>query len=342
MFRRRAIQFCVSLVIGGACLWFAFRDVELQEAKDAVSRIPAWVYLVHVASLVAQFLLRSLRWSLQVRGQTGSMPPYRDAMAINAVSFAGLFLLPFRLGEFIRPYLCAQRGYMRKTTALAQSAVERVIDGLVTTVFFAVVLLLLDGRNLPVEIRYAGWLGLLVFGGASLVLALGVRAREASMRFWTRWIGLISTGLAERLVSTLRSFLDGVASLSPAAFLGYFGLTVTYWLLNGASMGLMMWSMGMNVGLVAAYFTLCFLVISVMLPAPPGNVGNFHAFTKWALLLMGVAEGPAVAFAVVLHICQVSTLVAGASFFLARGDISFARLKEATRGGADGGPAANP
>lgn len=342
MIRRRAIQFIVSLLVGGACLWLAFRDVDFDDATQAVSRIPAWVYLVHIASLVAQFLMRCLRWSLQVRGQLGKMPRYLDAMAINAVSFAGLFLLPFRLGEFIRPYLCAQRGYMRKTTALAQSAVERVIDGLVTTVFFAVVLLLLEEQNLPPEIRYAGWLGLLVFGGASVVLALGVQAREASERFWNRWIGLISTGLAERLVGTLRSFLDGIASLGPGPFLGYLVLTVGYWLLNGASMGLIMWSMGMNVGLVAAYFTLCFLVISVMLPAPPGNVGNFHAFTKWALLLMGVAEGPAVAFAVILHICQVCTLVAGASFFLARGDVSFARLKEATREGSGAEAGAKP
>lgn len=333
MLRRRAIQLTLSLAIGGACLWLAFRDVKLDEAQQAISRIPIWVYFVYIAGLILQFFMRTLRWSLQVRGQTGALPPFRDAMAINAVSFAAVFLMPFRLGEFIRPYLSAQRGYMRKTTALAQSAVERVVDGLVTTVFFAAVLLLLDDTTLPPEVTYAGWFGLLVFGGASVVLALGVRSRAASERFWRKWLGLFSTKLADRLVAMLQSFLDGIASLDRAsAFGGYIGLTVAYWLLNGASIWLVMWAMGFGVGLVAAYFTLCFLVISVMLPAPPGNVGNFHAFTKWALVLMGVAEAPAVAFAVVLHVCQVLTLAAGAAYFILRGDIRFERLREAARG----------
>lgn len=329
--RGRILQLVVSVIFGGAGLWLAFRDVPLEEARASIARVPVWVHLCYLISLAVQFVLRSLRWSMQVRAQSDTAVPVRDSLAINAVSFAAVFLIPFRLGELVRPYLGAQRGYMRKSTGLAHSAVERIVDGLVTTAFFALVLVLLGEQQLPDEVRYAGWLGLLVFGGASLVLVIAFWFREASERFWFKLIGLLHAKLAEKLVGMLRAFLDGVACFdSVRGFGGYLLLTVVYWVLNGLAMWLVLWGMGIHAGPLAAYFTLCFLVISVMLPAPPGNVGNFHAFAKWALTLLGVAEGPALAYAILLHGWQVVALVLWAGFFVLRGDISWARVREAT------------
>lgn len=338
MSKSRVLQLLVSVAIGAGCLWLAFRDVPLDEAKTAIARVPWWVHGVYVLSLFAQFVLRSLRWSIQVQGQAGRAPSLKDSLAINAVSFAAVFLIPFRLGELVRPYLGAQRGLMRKSTGLAHSAVERILDGLVTTAFFALVLVLLGEHKLPDEVRYAGWLGLLIFGGASVVLALAFWSREASERFWRKLIGLLHKGLADKLVGMLGAFLDGVACFrSLGAFFGYVALTVVYWLMNGAAMWVVLWGMGTGAGPLVAYFALCFLVISVMLPAPPGNVGNFHAFAKWALTLLGVAEGPALAYAIILHAWQVATLLVWAGVFVLRGDVSLAKVREATSGEEDPG-----
>lgn len=333
MTRARQVQLWGSVLAGALCLWFAFRDVPFAETSESIRRVPIWVYATYLLAMVLQFVLRSLRWSVQARGQSGRQPSLRESLAINGVSFAAVFFLPFRLGELVRPYLGAQRGWMRKTTGIAHSAVERIVDGLVTTAFFAVVLLWLGDRQLPPEVAYAGWAALFVFGGASLVLGLGLVARRRSQQFWLRALSLIHRGLAQRLVAMLEAFLDGVAALSsPTDFARYLGFSVAYWVLNGLSMWLILWGMGIDAGPAAAFFTLCFLVIGVMLPAPPGNVGNFHAFAKWALTLLGVAEAPALAYAVVLHAGHVVALLVWSAFFLLRGDISVAGLKEATRG----------
>lgn len=341
MTRGRLIQLLVSVVIGAACLWLAFRDVPLGEARTAIARVPWWVHVAYLLSMFVQFVLRSLRWSIQVHGQSGRAPPLRDSLAINAVSFAAVFLIPFRLGELVRPYLGAQRGLMRKSTGLAHSAVERILDGLVTTAFFALVLVLLGEHELPDEVRYAGWLGLLVFGGASVVLGLAFWSREASERFWGRLISLLHKGLADKLVGMLGAFLDGLACFRTlGGFLGYVALTVVYWLFNGLAMWLVLWGLGVDASPLVAYFALCFLVISVMLPAPPGNVGNFHAFAKWALTLLGIAEGPALAYAIILHAWQVVALLLWAGVFVLRGDVSLDKVREATHDELDEDPVA--
>jgi glycosyltransferase 2 family protein len=334
MSRARTLQLTVSLVVGGVCLWLAFKDVDFGEAGAALGRVPWWGHVAYAASLVGQMWIRTLRWTIQVEGLAGRKPPLKDSLAINAVGFASVFLIPFRLGELVRPYLVKQRGYMSTTAGLATSAVERILDGLVTTACFALVLMLLGDRGLPREVTLGGWGALAIFGGASVVLLVGYRYRQASERFWLRTIGFVHEGLASKLVSLLSAFLDGLACFrSWGAFLAYLAYTVVFWLVNGASMWLILHLMGTGVGLLAAYFTLCFLVIGVMMPAPPGNVGNFHAFAKLGLVLLGVAEGAALAFAVVIHAWQVVTLVAWAGVFVLRGDISLARVREATHAG---------
>lgn len=340
MSRARTIQLLVSLVIGGACLWLAFRNVDLAEARTAIARVPWWGHLGYAASLIVQMWLRSLRWAIQVEGMSGRRPPLKDTLAINAVGFASVFLIPFRLGELVRPYLSKQRGYMSTTAGIANSAVERILDGLVTVAFFAVVLVLLGDRGLPEWVALGGWAGAALFGGASVVLALGYVYREPSERFWRKLIGVVHQGLADKLVGLLAKFLDGLACFqSWGAFLGYLGYTVVYWLLNGAAMWGVLALMGSDAGLLGAYFTLCFLVIGVMMPAPPGNVGNFHAFAKLGLVLLGVAEGQALAFAIVIHAWQVVTLILWAGWFVVRGDVSLQRVREATQASDADAPA---
>jgi glycosyltransferase 2 family protein len=336
MTRARTLQLSVSLAVGGVCLWLAFRSVNFVEAGAAISRVPWWGHGAYLLALVFQFWVRSVRWALQAEGLAGKKPPLKDSLAINAIGFAAVFLLPLRLGEFVRPYLLAQRGYMSNSAGLATTAVERIIDGLVTTGCFAVVLVLLGDRQLPDEVKLGGWAALGFFGGVSVVLAVAYRFRKASERFWMRAIGLVHEGLARRLVAMLGSFLDGLRCFrSPGAFAGYLLYTLLFWLVNGASMYLMLHLMGSGASLLAAYFTLCFLVIGVMMPAPPGNVGNFHAFAKLGLVLLGIAENTAIAFAIVIHAWQVVGLVLWAGLFVLRGEVSLARVREATQAGEE-------
>lgn len=334
-FRQVANIALVSL-IGTAALWFVFRDVELGEVVEALAVVPAWAVLLHLLLAGAQVLLRTLRWMLQLEGLSGRRPALREGLALSVVSFAAVFLLPFRLGEFVRPQLAAQRGYAPRSAGLAHSALERVVDGLVTTALFGVVLLLLRDRGLPVELWLAGFVALAVFGSAIVILLIAARYRAASEGFWLRAIGWIHEGLAHRCVGLLGSFLEGIRCFrTRSAWLRYLAYSVCFWLLNGLGMWVLLVCMAPDAGLLVAYFALCFVVLGVMLPAPPGNVGNYHAFMKLGLTTLGVTETTATAYAVLSHGISVLSLVLLALGFVLSGDVSWKGVREATLEGED-------
>jgi uncharacterized protein (TIRG00374 family) len=328
----RTGQLLLSLIIGGVCLFLAFRNAPLGETWSEIKQVPFHFHAMYLSLILVQFVVRSKRWAVQAEGICGKAIGLREAVGINAVAFAAVFLLPFRLGEFVRPYILSQRKIMSVSEGLANSVVERVIDGLVTTAFFAVVLVLLRGQNLPNYVTSAGWLGLLVFGSASCFLVLAYLWRK-----WTLgWLQLITEKihpqLAKMAVGVVERFLAGLDCFkSKTALFNYFALSIVFWLINGFGVWLMVRGLGIEQGVLLGYFTVSFMVIAVMIPAPPGNIGNFHFFTKEALVLLGVAQSTALAAAVILHAWQVIILVVWAGGFILIGDVSLARVREATR-----------
>jgi hypothetical protein len=306
----RIRQLVISVVVGAVCLWFAFRGVKdgaegealsLEAIVDATLRVPAWSWGVFFALFIVQCLLRVERWRLQVRGLTTRMPGWRDSLTINGVAFAAVFFLPFRLGEFLRPNLCARRGIMSASSGLAATALERVIDGLVATAMFGV-LLLFSPFQWPAWVRAGGVSALVFFAGAVVGLVGAMLARDLTLGLLRRMVGIVSTGLAERLASMVGGFLDGLRCFrGPADIAAYVALSVLYWVLNAFGTAAIVIGVAPEASVLAGFVCLCFLVIGVMLPAPPGNVGNFHAFAKLGLTVSGVATLPAVVSAVLLH-----------------------------------------
>jgi glycosyltransferase 2 family protein len=330
--RGRATQLMISLIVGGGCLYLAFRNAPLEETWAEIKRVPLIYHAVYLFFVYVQFVLRSKRWAIQAEGISGRAIGLREAVGINAVAFAAVFLLPFRLGEFVRPYLVSQRKIMSVSAGLANSVVERVVDGLLTTGFFAVVLVLLRGRDLPSYVTTAGWMGLALFGGATLFFALAFRWRNLSLGILKRITEKIHPKLAKFAVGVVESFLDGLDCFkSTGALAGYLLLSAAYWLLNGFGVWIMLQGLGADQELLAGYFAVSFMVIAVMIPAPPGNIGNFHFFTKEALVLLGVAQSTALAAAVILHSWQIVALFFWAGGFILIGDVSLARIRDATQ-----------
>jgi uncharacterized protein (TIRG00374 family) len=321
---RRALQLLLSLVVGALCLWFAFRGMTggAGTVDALVAQLRSFspeAALQSFGLFVVMAVLRTERWRLQVRGLTGVSPSWRDALSINAVAFAAVFLLPFRLGEFVRPNLCAQRGIMSASAGMAATALERILDGLVTTALFGV-LLLWSPAHFPPEVRMGGLLALVVFGGAVVFLAVAFRVRAPTLALVRRVASVVSGGLADKLTTMVGGFLDGLACFRGAGDVAsYIGLSVVYWVLNGLSVHVVVASLVPGTSPFAGFLCMCFLVIGVMLPAPPGNVGNFHAFARLGLVAAGVPAVAAVAAGVIVHALTVGAIVLWAALFVLSG-----------------------
>jgi hypothetical protein len=266
---------------------------------------------------------------------------------VGAVGFMAVFIFPLRLGEFVRPYLIAERGRIRMSEAMATIVVERVFDGLMTSLLLFLVLRFLPTEHSEsyAELRAGSYIALAVFVGALLVLALTYWRRDWTVRMIRRFVGRVLPGIAERIIGILEAFLRGLSILpdwrNVAAFVG---ITSVYWVVNGLGLWLFARGFGLHVPLVAAYAMMASIVVGMMIPNSPANVGSFWFFLLKPLELYGLGAGnvQAIVYALGVWAIQTAQLLVFAGWFLVRGQVSVKSVWQMTAGHGGEPPAERP
>lgn len=276
--------------------------------------VPAWAVPAYLATLVVYFFARAGRFWFLVRplGRIG-FP------ALLQVAFAGflwILLLPWRLGEFVRPQLLAQvaddpEHPIGFPQALGAVAVERVVDGLIVCAMFFAATALLPVPEMPG--LYAACVGAAtLFGGALLVLL--------ALAVWPQFVGSVlraSLGrvaprLADRLAELARGISRGLVALpSPRWLLLFLAATLVYWAANALGMWVLARACGLGLGPAESIVVLAVLNLTLLVPGPPAHVGTFQlgVLTGLALFLEPAAvSSRGVVYAFYLYVCQVGLI----------------------------------
>lgn len=307
-----ALKWTVGLAVGVAFTWLTARNWPLDRlfsghlsVDDDASGVLAVVlrddlggtnWSLQLSALAAYFVtlfavhwLRVLRWRpmLTPFGEV----PLRVVNRVGAVGFMSVFMLPLRLGELVRPWLISRNTDIRFGTALSTIAVERVIDGLMVTLLLFAVLMGVGPSQLErhPEVVIGAWVALAVFGSALGVLVATAVARDRTTGLLRALIGLVSGKLADKIVDLATSFVDGLMVLrTPTALLQFLGLTVAYWAANGLGFWLLAQGFAIDLPVVGGYAMMACVVVGMMIPNSPGNVGSFWYFMLLPAGLYGV------------------------------------------------------
>lgn len=314
-------NYLLSVAIGAFFLWLAFGEENWDEFLLHLESVKLSGVFGYIALFSIAHGLRIYRWIVLVSG-LGKLDTFK-VFSIGAVGYMAIMVLPFRIGELVRPYLIRGHDGISASGAMATVVVERVIDGLIFVgLFFVFLSILPDSGNPAVEtVRYAAYLAGLIFGGALVVLIAGFYGRERTVRIFKRILGPLPNSVGSKLVSLLTAFLDGLVVLPDLRRLGTFlGLTFVYWGALGWGMLIMCDAVGIpNVSIVGAFALLTVLTVGIMVPAGPGFTGTFELALKagFALLIIPDTALPLITvYAVVLHICQLFVQVGYGIIFL--------------------------
>ena len=334
---KRWAKLVFSLALGGGLLVLIFHDVDLGEFWGAIQQTRKGWWVLCFLAFVTLHISRAWRWGLIVR----QVHPvgFRDVVSINSVGFLAIQALPFRLGEFARPYLLHERKNVPFGTAMYSVVVERTIDILCLAVMFAIAVVFADITWERVEFfdmnfvdagQKALALAMVPFGGCLLAFLV---LQERAVQWTEAIVGRVHKGLAAKAAAMMQSFLVGVRTMKDVRFgLSMFGHSVWIWSLNVACM----WTLCVafrfdELGLLDGLVLLVVLVVGVLLPAPPLFAGIFEAFVIGGLALLGIGKDEAAAYAVVCHVTQTAIIFFFGLLFLWIDQISVSKMIQFAR-----------
>ena len=299
----------LSLTVGVLCIALALHKIDLAQTKAVLRAMPLSAVMLYGISLIPVHLFRAWRWKYLLR-PLGVSLPFRRLMIISTVGFMAILALPFRLGEFARPYYMVREGQSRMSEILGTVAVERIVDGLVIAVLLFVTYMLSlapGGHAYPPMLAFSAWLALLGFVGLTAFLAFALRWPEATIQLALKvtFLRRVFPKFADKLADKLRALIKGFRALGhPRDMIPFLLQTAIYWGANGLGMWFLARLMHLPIPIHAAFAAMAFTGVLISLPNAPGLVGQFHAGIVLALaayLPEPILNSVGGAYAIALH-----------------------------------------
>ena len=351
---RLAVNLVLSLGMLALCLWLVWPDAQTRaQVGQAIDRLHfaefAPYLFGYLALLAVVHLCRALRWNNLLAPLNVKIKPL-PLLAISSVGFMAILALPARLGEFVRPGLLRKHG-ASASAALGTVAVERIVDGLLVSLFVFGAFFALRGPGEPRWMMPTAYAALGVFALALAFLVAAMRRPAATVKFCLTisLLPRISPRIARVIEDKLLEMIRGFDVLKDQKNLGVFLIwSVVYWSANG--LGLWVLARGFHtidpafdLSIVGAFATMGLVAVGITLPNSPGLVGQFQWFTLLGLSLYlgGAADKTsamyptAFAFANMHYGTQVLWYLAMGALGLATPWASFRDLKKTRPAPAD-------
>ena len=306
------VKILLSLTVGALCVALALHKIDVGETVSKLRTISLGAVLLYALTIVPVHLFRAWRWQYLLR-PIGVKLPFGRLMIISTVGFMAILALPFRLGEFARPYYVVREGHSRMSEVLGTVAVERIVDGLFIAILLFVTYLFSLARGAHAygpELAISAWLALIGFIGLTVFLACALRWPDTTIRIAlaATLLRRISPRLADKLADKLRALIQGFRALgNPRDMLPFLLQTALYWGANGLGMWVLARLMNLPIPLSGAFAAMAFTGVLITLPNAPGLVGQFHAGVLLALaayLPESVLHSAGGAYAVTVHAVQ--------------------------------------
>lgn len=344
--RRHGAKLIASVIITAGIVYTLQKGgLTLVPEGGDFKHLKLWTLPVYVVLLVGMSYFRAVRWRFLLRSFADI--PTRRILAVSWIGFAAILLMPFRIGEIVRPYMLREKGKVSMSSATGTVMAERVVDGLFLSIVLALALVFVPTIHplpervvgLPIsvtQVRASGFVMLGVFTTAFTTIAVFYFARAWAHKATLVVFGVVSKKLAEKLATTAEKLAAGLHFLGRGRDAGGFLLeTTAYWGLNAFSM----WVLAYGCGVVHAdgstitFGESCALMgmlgCTILIPGPPGLLGVFQAGIYAGMTMYfptDVVTGAGSAYVFLLYGIQVVWTILAAAYFLLRDRGSLSQL----------------
>lgn len=308
-FVNQVLKVVMPLVLGGAILYWMYRDFDFQAVCHVMLYEMDWTWMLlsFPFGVLAQSF-RGWRWkqTLDPMGEHA-----RPSTAVNAVflSYAVSLIIP-RIGEFTRCGVLKRWEGISFSKALGTVVTERAVDTLIVMLYSGLILLVemsvfgtffrKTGTSMDrILSRFSltGWLVTAICAiAAALLLHLLLRKLSIYNKVKTTLSGIWEGVLSLRGIRNLPLYLFYSIGIWVCYFLHYY---LTFFCFD--------FTAGLGIGCALVSFVVA--NFAVIVPTPNG-AGPWHFAIKTMLILYGVHDEQALFFVLIVHTVQTMLVIA--------------------------------
>lgn len=291
----------LAIGLSALLLFLAFRKVELETSLGLLGQVELSYVAWCVVTLLLVQIIKTYRWGILV-GPFASL----DTLTLFRVANLGaalVLLLPFRLGEFARPYLLKNEANVPMSAGLGAAVVERTVDGMaVVVIYFLASWSLAAHYPMNPILEYSAVAAAIVFGAVFAGITLALVFRDKVLTLIERITTPISPGLAKVAKRLVNDFVAGFTSLPNLRTLIYLLLlTIAYFAMSGLGLYFVMLAFGWDLPILSAFLLLCVIILGIMIPAGPGFLGTYQAALMLGLSIFGKGPTEAATYGLIIY-----------------------------------------
>ncbi|MCB2225983.1 MAG: flippase-like domain-containing protein [Desulfarculaceae bacterium] len=283
----------ILLAVTALFLYLVLRKVEPDRLWQALSDLYWPLLPAVVAVYLAGFIPRAQKWRIIL----GRLKPVGlgGALGYTFVGCAGNALLPARLGELVRAYICGRREDIPATAVLSTILLERVLE-LLSLLVLLCAAVAYTGHG---ELYKLALIGL----AACLGLMLGLFFLQRHPGWIVKLAGLAPwPGVRAKAEGWLSTFVDGLAVVkSPGRLAAIIALGWVVYLIEGGAYWLLAQAFGLEISYAQTLFVLCFIFVGMTIPSTVGNIGPLQYFCVLGLGYFGVDSSSALIYSVFIN-----------------------------------------
>ena len=323
-----ALRVAFSLLLTGWSLYFFLSRFDARAAARALGDASPWLIAASTLVNLSAYMIRAWRWRVLMTPVKQGIGMY-NLISTMFIGFMLSFLVPFRLGEVVRPVLLARREKVSATATLATVGLERLFD--VMTVIALLLVFVLTPRGAALMSEHGNGAesdqaaiflrrAVVATGGLVAVVLPVVVILVLFPKVLARPLGALPGRghgrIATRLTETLEKLVAGLGVMRSLKQLGQtIALSFLMWLVIDWSILLGIQAFGMPLRFTDIFLLVVPLGLGIVMPTP-GGVGPYEFFCQVSLAgFWGVAQASAGAAAITLHaITLLPTIVLGLLF----------------------------
>ncbi len=331
--RLRDKKLWIGIGISLFFLFLLFRKIDFNKLLAAFAEMDYRYLWPAVFFTFVSYFFRAVRWRYLLlplkKTRLGNL------FSATIIGYMANNILPARLGEFIRAFVLGEKEGLGKSAVFATLVVDRLFDGftvlLILLFTFFTVKLPAGMEGTQKDLAVGGYITLALYFGVVLFLVVLKRRTHQTMDLMGKLLRPFPSGVAEKVIPLLGSFIGGLRLSSRATELSALvASSLLIWAFAIWPVDLLLRSFGIFLPITASMFIMVFLVFAVLVPAAPGYVGTYHAACVYGLMAFNIQKEKALSVALMIHGVNFFPVILAGFYYLWRDKVSLRAMKESS------------